>query len=84
MVTPELILAAAATEFKTTVAKIVGRCKVRALVEARAYSAMWMRVALRMSYPAIGRALGGLDHASIMYLCGKTARTPYWLKTGPA
>lgn len=78
-----MILEAAATEFKTSVAKIVGPGRVRALVEARAYCALWMRVALRMSYPAIGRAIGGRDHSTAMYLCGKLeSRPPSWLKAG--
>lgn len=85
MVTKEMILEAAATEFGTTVKRIVGRYKVRPLPEARAYCAVWMRVSLRMSYSAIGRALGGIDHTSVMYLCGKLpGRTPFWLRTGEA
>jgi len=83
VVTPEMLLTAAATEFGTTVAKIVGPGRVRALVEARAYVALWLRVALRMSYPAIGRVLGGRDHSTVMYLCGKLPeRAPHWLKAG--
>lgn len=83
MVTPEMILEAAATEFETTVAKIVGPGRVRALVEARAYVALWLRVLFRMSYPAIGRVIGGRDHSTVMYLCGRLDyRTPHWLKTG--
>lgn len=89
MVTAEMILEAAATEFKTTVAKIVGPGRVRSLVEARAYVALWLRVWCHieghtpMSYPAIGRAIGGRDHSTVMYLCGKLAdRQPHWLKAG--
>lgn len=79
------ILIAAEEEFGAPVAKIIGPGRVRALVEARAYCAVWMRVALRMSYASIGAVLGGRDHETIMALCGKLSdRTPFWLKTGAA
>ena len=52
-----------------TVDEIVGHRRHENLVQARRDVARWLRQ-LGLSYPAIGRMLGGRHHASIMNLCG--------------
>ena len=56
---------------------IRGRSRLRWLVACRRFIAQKMRDE-GYSYPAIGRELGGRDHATIMFYLGKTRRRSKW------
>jgi len=51
-----------------------GRCRVARVVRLRAWIAAELRADYGLSYPEIGRVLGGRDHTGIMYLLGKISR----------
>lgn len=55
------------------VAKLLGKSRAPALVKIRVECARRLR-ATGLSYPAIGRQLGGRHHATIMYYLGATKR----------
>lgn len=71
MVTPiDIILEAGCIATGATRRQICGRARHRWIVARRRFIAQKMR-AEGYSYPKIGRALGGRDHATIMNLLRK-------------
>lgn len=64
------ILAAVAAESGVSVEDIKGPSRLSVIVSARRIAARRLREA-GLSYPAIGRFLGGRHHTSAMYLCGE-------------
>jgi len=63
------IIHAVAQETGVAVQDILSNRRYRSVVTARKLAARRLRL-LGMSYPEIGRALGGRHHTSAMYLCG--------------
>lgn len=61
------ILTACAGHFGVTKRALLGRSKVAHVVLARHLSMFLLRERLGLSYPALGVALGGLDHTSAMH-----------------
>ena len=51
-----------------------GECRRREVVLARAWIAAELRADYGLSYPAIGRVLGGRHHTTIMNLLGRVSR----------
>lgn len=66
---PDVALSVAQTEFGVSRAELLSPRRFSDLVVARAF-AVWMLRSLGgpMSYPRIGRAIGGRDHATIINL----------------
>jgi hypothetical protein len=74
------IVAEAADSYALTYAEITGKGRARDMVKARTAVSMALRKR-GLSYPQIGRLLGGRDHSSIIYYCkGCThfLREPYF------
>lgn len=69
----EWILEAGCKATGVTLAQLRARDRRGPMVARRAFVASKMR-AEGYSYPAIGRALGGRDHSTIMSLLGATKR----------
>lgn len=65
------IAAAAADYFGVTVADIHSDKKDRTISLARAFSMYLTRRFTKMSYPEIGRAMGGKNHATVILACRK-------------
>jgi len=53
-----------------TVAVMLGNRRLRHIVNARANAAARLRKEMNLSYPAIGQALGGRHHTTVMSLLG--------------
>ena len=66
---PDVVLSIAQTEFGCSRAELLSRRRLNGLVNARAF-AVWTLRSLGgpLSYPRIGRAIGGRDHATIINL----------------
>lgn len=60
------ILQEAAANYRVSVEDILGGRRTRPIVRARHEAAYRMHHELRMSFPAIGRRLGGKDHTTII------------------
>jgi chromosomal replication initiation ATPase DnaA len=73
MTPADWIVEAAAKATGVTVRELRGFDRHRPLVERRRFAAVKLRLE-GYSYPAIGRALGGRDHSTIMSLLGATGR----------
>lgn len=69
LIDPDVVLSVAQTEFGVSRAELLSPRRSSDLVVARAF-AVWMLRSLGgpMSYPRIGRAIGGRDHATIINL----------------
>jgi chromosomal replication initiation ATPase DnaA len=59
------IIEAVSNETGWTVSDIVGPDRTDSLFRARQAACLIMRRCLRMSYPEIGRAIGGRHHSSV-------------------
>lgn len=66
-VTAETIITTVAEHFGLTVAEITGRRRTTRLVYPRHVAMYVLRDQLGLSYPDIGRAMGGKDHTTIMH-----------------
>lgn len=65
------VVHAVAYRFAVLPSDIIGRSRHSYLVNARALAAYIMRHRYGMSYPQIGKRLGGRDHSTIIHLCRK-------------
>lgn len=66
----ERIEARAIRVFGVTRTEMRGRQRFDRIVFARFFISYWMRRLTDLSYPQIGRKLGGIDHTSVLYGCG--------------
>ncbi len=71
--TSEQILASVAAFYNTTIAILTGRDRSRDVALPRQVAMYLMREETDASLPAIGDAIGGRDHTTIMYGCDKIA-----------
>ncbi len=69
----EAILEIAATYFGVNIADLTGRSRSARIAMQRQILMFVMREETGASLPQIGRALGGRDHTTVMYGCGKVA-----------
>jgi chromosomal replication initiator protein len=69
--TPEQILNAVATHFRTPVAVLIGPKRDKTIARPRQIAMHMMREETQVSLPEIGRILGGRDHTTVMYGCDK-------------
>ena len=58
------ILDRVAADFGLDTSDLLGRARPAAIVRARHTAALLLRLDAHLSYPAIGRALGGRDHST--------------------
>lgn len=66
---PKWIIKAVARAWQCTAAEILGSSRVKSIAAARRHAAVLIRsYHPHMSLPQIGRALGGKDHTSILYM----------------
>ncbi len=68
--TPRQIIDETCRQFQVSTAELLGPAKWEWRVKARRYAAQRMRDELGMSYPEIGKRLGGRHHTTIMGLLG--------------
>jgi chromosomal replication initiator protein len=71
--TAEQIIASVATFYNTSTAVLTGRDRSRDVALPRQVAMYLMREETDASLPAIGDALGGRDHTTVMYGCDKIA-----------
>jgi chromosomal replication initiator protein len=69
--TPETILAAVAGHFNLSREQLSSRDRSRHVALPRQVAMYLIREETRASLPQIGMALGGRDHTTVMYGCGK-------------
>lgn len=62
-----IILREVACEFDVTVNDLRGDCKARHVSRPRQFAYVRLLDETPMSYPAIGRVMGGRDHTTIIY-----------------
>lgn len=75
------IRSAACAEFKCDPVDFASPRRFREAVDAR-HTAMWVvRTETGMSYPAIARKFGGIDHTSVMHA---VSRIEHRIETDPA
>lgn len=74
MTTPRQIIDETCRQFQLSTAELLGPRRMDWFVQARHRAAWRMRWELRMSYPEIGRRLGGRHHSTIMQLLGVLRR----------
>lgn len=70
MVTPESLVVVRAAESGVRASDVRGPSRRPAVVRLRAWIAAELRSTWGLSYPKIGRILGGRHHTTIMYLLG--------------
>ena len=70
---PEVILQAIASEFRVTMAELKGERRSQRIVVPRQIAMLLLRQVSQLSFPQIGEALGGRDHATAMHGVEKAA-----------
>lgn len=74
MVTPEQLVVVRADQCGVRASDVRGESRCRRVVRVRAWIAAELRAEWGLSYPAIGRVLGGRHHTTIMHLLGVTSK----------
>lgn len=64
---PEAIITAVAHAHRASVAEIKSTARLKHLVHARQHACALLRELTDLSCPAIGRAIGGRDHATVLH-----------------
>ena len=70
---PDDIILKVAQAFDVTIDRLLGRGRSREVVVPRQVAMYLLREEANCSLPAIGHALGGRDHTTVMYGCQKVA-----------
>ncbi len=65
--TPTTILEAIADYFNIDVKEIINRCRKKNVIKPRQIAFYLLRTELDMSYPEIGKFMGGRDHSTAIY-----------------
>lgn len=73
-ITPELVMREIGKYFHILLEDILGHKRTKELVTPRQIGMYLLRHECNMSYPDIGRKMGGKDHSTIMHGCEKIAR----------
>ncbi len=66
-ITPDKVLNSIASYFDIKTEKIINRCRKKAVVKPRQIAFYLLRTELDMSYPEIGKFMGGRDHSTAIY-----------------
>jgi chromosomal replication initiator protein len=72
-VQPEHVIKTVAEAYGLTTERILGRDRSRMVALPRQIAMYLLREEANVSLPQIGQALGGRDHTTVMYGCGKIA-----------
>jgi chromosomal replication initiator protein len=70
---PDEVLRRVAEVYGVTIERILGRDRSREITQPRQVAMYLLREEAKLSLPAIGEALGGRDHTTVMYGCEKVA-----------
>jgi len=68
---PAKIIGSVAEFFDVKKEEISGRCRKKKIVKPRQIAIYLLRTELNLSFPEIGKAIGGRDHSTAIYACGK-------------
>lgn len=68
---PMKIINSVAEFFDVKKEEISGRCRKKKIVKPRQIAIYLLRTELNLSFPEIGKAIGGRDHSTAIYACGK-------------
>lgn len=70
-ITPNKILESIADYFDIKIEEITNRCRKKKVVKPRQIAFYLLRNDIEMSYPEIGKFMGGRDHSTAIYAYGK-------------
>ena len=70
-ITPELIIREIVKYYGTTVEDLLGKKRTKEIVMPRQITMYFLRHEASMSFPDIGKQMGGKDHSTIMHGCKK-------------
>jgi chromosomal replication initiator protein len=73
-ISPKDLLKKVADFYEITVEQLLGQRRNKELVYPRQVAAYLLREELSLSFPKIGKELGGKDHTTIMHACNKICR----------
>jgi chromosomal replication initiator protein len=68
---PEKIICSVAEFFDVNKEEISGRCRKKKIIKPRQIAIYLLRTELNLSFPEIGKVVGGRDHSTAIYACGK-------------
>ena len=71
VITPDLIIREIHNYFKITIEDLLGKKRTKEVVIPRQIMMYLMRHEANLSYPEIGKEIGGRDHSTIMHGCEK-------------
>jgi chromosomal replication initiator protein len=72
-ITPELVIREVHKYYKIQIEDLLGKKRTKDLVMPRQITMYLLRHECNLSYPEIGRKMGGKDHSTIMHGCEKIA-----------
>jgi len=70
-ITPEYIIREIAKYYSTTIEDLLGKKRTKEIVLSRQITMYFLRHETGMSFPDIGKQIGGKDHSTIMHGCKK-------------
>lgn len=71
VITPKFIISTVCSYFDVSEADLVGKVRTKDLTVPRQICMYMLREECKMSYKAIGAAMGGKDHSTVMHNCSK-------------
>jgi chromosomal replication initiator protein len=71
VITPELIIREVHKYYQVPIEDLLGRKRTKEIVVPRQITMYLLRHEASLSYPEIGREMGGKDHSTIMHGCSK-------------
>jgi chromosomal replication initiator protein len=71
LITPDLIFKEVSKYYHAPKEEILGKRRTKELVVPRQVAMYLLRIEINLSYPEIGREMGGKDHTTIMHGCKK-------------
>ncbi|MCL5410733.1 MAG: chromosomal replication initiator protein DnaA [Patescibacteria group bacterium] len=71
VITPELIIREVHKHYQIPIEDILGKKRTKEIVVPRQITMYLLRHEANLSYPEIGREMGGKDHSTIMHGCSK-------------
>ncbi len=74
-ITPELVIREVHKYYRIPIEELLGKKRTKDLVMPRQITMYLLRHECSLSYPEIGRKMGGKDHSTIMHGCEKIEKT---------
>jgi len=75
VITPDLVIKEVHKYYRIPIEEILGRKRTKELVLPRQITMYLLRALCDLSFPEIGREMGGKDHSTIMHGCEKIVNT---------